>query len=133
MIEVVDSFRIVATNIRRAFGRGQRSRVIDANDLAEALYAVAAELNKMLAAQERARLRREREPQQAALARRSRSRCTRGPTRGLVSRWGGSSGGPFGRHVRPVARRANRNFYKTAERRLDSLLYVCTLIMSVLP
>jgi hypothetical protein len=45
----------------RAVNRGQRSRVIDANDLADVLHAIAEELNTILAAQERARLRREKE------------------------------------------------------------------------
>ena len=61
MMEVVDSLRIVATKMRRAVGRGRRSRAIDADDLVEALYEVADELNKILAAQERARLRRKTE------------------------------------------------------------------------
>jgi hypothetical protein len=61
MMEVVDSIRIVATKIRRAIGRGQRSRYFDANDMVEALYAIADELNKIVASQERAAQRRKNE------------------------------------------------------------------------
>jgi hypothetical protein len=51
----------VATKIRRAVGRGQRSRNFDADDLVETLYAIADELNKIVAAQERAAQRRKNE------------------------------------------------------------------------
>jgi hypothetical protein len=95
--------------LRRAVNRGQRSRVIDANDLADVLHAIADELNKIAASQERARLRRNGRHVRVA---------HEAPCRGLLSRWGSSSARPLAATWATWA--AGRNLWNLARPAIDA-------------